>query len=134
PYPMIHIPYVPTPMHLPALTSPTFTSLFFSSRTRNTICLSDWSSDVCSSDLADPHGRLRGRPGTSGRAGGRVDPRSPGPRRSGEIGRASCRERGFCCVRSGLVWCCVIGVRVDYDHMTCQECIFVSGRMCCVQP
>src|SRR5438045_6950946 len=31
-----------------------FTSVcfFFSSRRRHTICLSDWSSDVCSSDLA----------------------------------------------------------------------------------
>src|SRR5258705_1382126 len=27
--------------------------LFFSSRRRHTRCLSDWSSDVCSSDLAD---------------------------------------------------------------------------------
>src|SRR5437899_7317425 len=29
---------------------------FFSSRRRHTRCLSDWSSDVCSSDLADAHG------------------------------------------------------------------------------
>src|SRR5262245_52714521 len=28
-----------------------FTFFFFSSRSRHTICLSDWSSDVCSSDL-----------------------------------------------------------------------------------
>src|SRR5436853_4989806 len=28
---------------------------FFSSRRRHTRCLSDWSSDVCSSDLADLH-------------------------------------------------------------------------------
>src|SRR5947199_4213469 len=27
---------------------------FFSSRRRHTRCLSDWSSDVCSSDLGDP--------------------------------------------------------------------------------
>src|SRR5262245_64093560 len=27
-------------------------AFFFSSRTRHTCCLSDWSSDVCSSDLA----------------------------------------------------------------------------------
>src|SRR5437899_7364358 len=30
---------------------------FFSSRRRHTRCLSDWSSDVCSSDLADGHRR-----------------------------------------------------------------------------
>src|SRR5262245_65187115 len=30
---------------------------FFSSRRRHTRCLSDWSSDVCSSDLAAPLGR-----------------------------------------------------------------------------
>src|SRR5471030_1845044 len=29
---------------------------FFSSRRRHTICLSDWSSDVCSSDLSIPDG------------------------------------------------------------------------------
>src|SRR5262245_42258900 len=30
---------------------------FFSSRRRHTRCLSDWSSDVCSSDLYEDHGR-----------------------------------------------------------------------------
>src|SRR5882724_3984172 len=30
---------------------------FFSSRRRHTRCLSDWSSDVCSSDLKDPEGK-----------------------------------------------------------------------------
>src|ERR1035438_7290971 len=30
--------------------------LFFSSRRRHTSCLSDWSSDVCSSDLSDQYG------------------------------------------------------------------------------
>src|SRR5262245_63715302 len=32
---------------------------FFSSRRRHTRCLSDWSSDVCSSDLADAGRRLQ---------------------------------------------------------------------------
>src|ERR1035441_10929235 len=31
-----------------------FCFFFFSSRRRHTRCLSDWSSDVCSSDLVDP--------------------------------------------------------------------------------
>src|SRR5262245_63501865 len=31
---------------------------FFSSRRRHTRCLSDWSSDVCSSDLAGPRIRI----------------------------------------------------------------------------
>src|SRR5258705_4888968 len=83
---------------------------FFSSRRRHTRCLSDWSSDVCSSDLVDlvlavaafldlvggPDRpfveRLRGlvdmRPlelglGQGAAGGGEGD----------EIGRASCRER-----------------------------------------
>src|SRR5438045_4864380 len=30
---------------------------FFSSRRRHTSCLSDWSSDVCSSDLSRPEGQ-----------------------------------------------------------------------------
>src|SRR5258705_11897059 len=37
-------------------------SFFFSSRRRHTRCLSDWSSDVCSSDLVDP-GALVGTAG-----------------------------------------------------------------------
>src|SRR5215212_10911592 len=39
---------------------------FFSSRRRHTICLSDWSSDVCSSDLAPVDWRIvgLGNPGT----------------------------------------------------------------------
>src|SRR5205814_3250653 len=35
---------------------------FFSSRRRHTRCLSDWSSDVCSSDLACPNLRLMESP------------------------------------------------------------------------
>src|SRR5262249_57686029 len=78
---------------------------FFSSRRRHTRLVSDWSSDVCSSDL----GSARGAGAAGGRraagagdgqvlvvrAGGRgrtraLDLRS---RRRGQIGRASCRER-----------------------------------------
>src|ERR1035441_10952009 len=40
-------------------TSPVF---FFSSRRRHTRCLSDWSSDVCSSDLSASPGRRRAGP------------------------------------------------------------------------
>src|ERR1039458_2252942 len=36
---------------------------FFSSRRRHTRCLSDWSSDVCSSDLSSAFERSRGRQG-----------------------------------------------------------------------
>src|SRR5262245_62753649 len=42
-------------------------SIFFSSRRRHTICLSDWSSDVCSSDLLRTEGA-------------RQDPRAARPR------------------------------------------------------
>src|SRR5205814_4072479 len=81
---------------------------FFSSRRRHTRCLSDWSSDVCSSDLAGarrPRGRVRlGRAirrDERGGAGGDPPPRrhggldpAHGPGAEGpEIGRASCRER-----------------------------------------
>src|SRR6476619_8364513 len=58
---------------------------FFSSRRRHTRLVSDWSSDVCSSDL---------RPGARTAASRRG---SPSPRSSSkpvpEIGRASCREK-----------------------------------------
>src|SRR5262245_65358501 len=43
-------------MHEPFGSSYFFIAFFFSSRRRHTRCLSDWSSDVCSSDLVD---RLR---------------------------------------------------------------------------
>src|SRR5205814_2646838 len=94
----------------------------FSSRRRHTRCLSDWSSDVCSSDLT----RRASRPSTKrsscrrsaawsagGRASAQVeacslkvldgswrgsgkgaDLRKVANPRESEIGRASCRERG----------------------------------------
>src|SRR5262249_57715059 len=75
---------------------------FFSSRRRHTRLVSDWSSDVCSSDLGGLHegGGARRPPGEASRApaagavaeGPRLRLR---PRRgSAQIGRASCRERG----------------------------------------
>src|SRR5262245_63231170 len=101
---------------------------FFSSRRRHTRCLSDWSSDVCSSDLysddkdfvqkvvmgiAAHHGRVC--IGGEKVAGQTVPPGTVmpqllhgGPGRAGggeelggmrEIGRASCREGGW-----GGVW------------------------------
>src|SRR5262245_63118800 len=84
---------------------------FFSSRRRHTRCLSDWSSDVCSSDLegflrllvpALPRARPL-HPARRGRAQGLAGqirvlrPAAPAPGLAGprgqEIGRASCRER-----------------------------------------
>src|SRR5438045_8857767 len=76
---------------------------FFSSRRRHTRCLSDWSSDVCSSDLAGVRGRAIQpvQPLHDDDPGGRpvaqeladcVD--GPMARAHEEIGRASCRERG----------------------------------------
>src|SRR5262245_64983355 len=83
-----------------------FFFFFFSSRRRHTRCLSDWSSDVCSSDLAGDEGTIeatiraalrRGRavgahPGYPDREhfGRRSLPLPPA---AIEIGRASCRER-----------------------------------------
>src|SRR5262245_63883992 len=82
---------------------------FFSSRRRHTRCLSDWSSDVCSSDLGGVGRTIPSLPRSSprrartqavcprrARAAGRWRPRptrARGPRRATKIGRASCRER-----------------------------------------
>src|SRR5947199_10733336 len=92
--------------------------LFFvcSRRRRHTICLSDWSSDVCSSDLEDPYAVLGVK-----REATQEEIRSayrqlakklhpdlnPGDKQAedkfkqvagayDEIGRASCRERVVC--------------------------------------
>src|SRR5262245_65431365 len=54
PFPTLIIPSPPTTHSL----LPMF---FFSSRRRHTRCLSDWSSDVCSSDLSTSWGRWSGR-------------------------------------------------------------------------
>src|SRR5262245_66681465 len=92
---------------------------FFSSRRRHTRCLSDWSSDVCSSDLARfevRHGPvdvlLRNRdPGVTGgpqtlergdRHRALVEPVAVA-RADVEIGRASCRERVEIRVVAGAV-------------------------------
>ena len=64
---------------------------FFSSRTRHTRFTSDWSSDVCSSDLA---GGVELRVTEVLVNLGQVDTRLVAQRQVGaEIGRASCRER-----------------------------------------
>src|SRR5262249_59800427 len=75
---------------------------FFSSRRRHTRLVSDWSSDVCSSDLhapidvaqaparRDPFEVVRGHgDGRGEECGLEVD----GDQRGEQIGRASCRER-----------------------------------------
>src|SRR5205814_5903331 len=54
------------------------TRFFFSSRRRHTRCLSDWSSDVCSSDLT-----CRRRCRASGACGTSARPRRARPARSG---------------------------------------------------
>src|SRR5205814_4312637 len=86
---------------------------FFSSRRRHTRCLSDWSSDVCSSDLASR------RFARFTQATSKINPTMPArtykgrenrarkslakPLRTGEIGRASCRERVQMMVFMGIV-------------------------------
>src|SRR5262249_59216128 len=87
-----------------------FLLFFFSSRRRHTRLVSDWSSDVCSSDLTCPWGPPDLRAATAGSAGdGRVSRRRRGraaaTRSAGgdEIGRASCRERGEGWVGGGAV-------------------------------
>src|SRR5438045_6069753 len=94
--------------------------LFFSSRRRHTRCLSDWSSDVCSSDLEDtrlpdavagativdverfhfePLLNIRSHVPTS--LPERLRSGTEPARHSTEIGRASCRESVE--LRCGLV-------------------------------
>src|SRR5437879_13663503 len=85
---------------------------FFSSRRRHTRYIGDWSSDVCSSDLAgnvrgsaEPSGRdFGGDLGASAEAG---ESGYPGELlrtgRALEIGRASCRERVWIGVEGGVV-------------------------------
>src|SRR5262245_66417205 len=90
-----------------------FVFFFFSSRRRHTRCLSDWSSDVCSSDLPIVRGADGAADGRSLECVGRAEPASAGggartvggvrlppARRArapvpGQIGRASCRERRY---------------------------------------
>src|SRR5262245_62586825 len=84
-----------------------FFFFFFSSRRRHTRCLSDWSSDVCSSDLCDTLSAAGITPITIGTKDvwpaaawfDYIDMRLNGPEFHislmdlKEIGRASCRER-----------------------------------------
>src|SRR5437016_13288778 len=65
-----------------------FFFFFFSSRRRHTRLVSDWSSDVCSSDLAQEAKRERTESAREVRMMG-----TRAPRTRPEIGRASCRER-----------------------------------------
>src|SRR5262249_56611342 len=96
----------------------------FSSRSRHTRLVSDWSSDVCSSDLLRP-GRFDrqivvAQPDLNGRRGilkvhARGKPmgpdvdldmiarRTPGFTGADQIGRASCRERVESSVRRGAL-------------------------------
>src|SRR5438045_9360095 len=71
-------------------------SFFFSSRRRHTRCLSDWSSDVCSSDLErspPPRAREQADAKARGTQLRGVEDIAIGEPSDGEIGRASCRER-----------------------------------------
>src|SRR3546814_9107565 len=64
--------------------------LFFKQKTAYEVRISDWSSDVCSSDLFDRgHRALVRRP----RVRTAAARRAPRPQRPAQIGRASCRAR-----------------------------------------
>src|SRR3546814_6056792 len=64
---------------------------FFKQKTAYEMRISDWSSDVCSSDLRDADGERCAAPPTVGEPA--EEPRPDGSHDEGEIGRASCRER-----------------------------------------
>src|SRR3546814_16898960 len=75
---------------------------FFKQKTAYEMRISDWSSDVCSSDLpsgGDGGPRLRARRGRGGVGDGGAQ--RAASTAHGEIGRASCRER-VCQVRVDL--------------------------------
>src|SRR3546814_7931129 len=69
---------------------------FFKQKTAYEMRISDWSSDVCSSDLLEPERPIQGR-GCNGPGPPWQARRRPGFQRLsaalGQIGRASCRER-----------------------------------------
>src|SRR3546814_3155581 len=66
---------------------------FFKQKTAYEMRISDWSSDVCSSDLPNADTRDVKLEESSGKPEGATkgDPKTSGPPQ--EIGRASCRER-----------------------------------------
>src|SRR5262245_64964134 len=72
---------------------------FFSSRRRHTSCLSDWSSDVCSSDLVHLQLLVAAALARLAAAAGHVEGERARPQpqrlRARQIGRASCRERVY---------------------------------------
>src|SRR5262249_57791272 len=81
-------------MSVPCCSTPsadTFFFFFFSSRRRHTRLVSDWSSDVCSSDLSGPAaGRHAVRPG---RAEGHRRGGAPARRRRGRLPHPRSEER-----------------------------------------
>src|SRR3546814_7155886 len=68
---------------------------FFKQKTAYEMRISDWSSDVCSSDLRTAVVVMRLSLGRSGSGGIRSisATRAPGGNGAAELGRASCRER-----------------------------------------
>src|SRR5437899_13098205 len=90
---------------------------FFSSRRRHTRCLSDWSSDVCSSDLGRPCGsacepfvpvhnitpRNITCPSWMGTSSRLNQPSPSWYVTTAKIGRASCRERVYTAAGGGSV-------------------------------
>src|SRR3546814_7878936 len=75
-----------------------FFFFFFKQKTAYEMRISDWSSDVCSSDLASPepaHAPARGLPRAlrGERRGALAGAGAKHPRSLPQIGRASCRER-----------------------------------------
>src|SRR5205814_4220277 len=91
-------------------------SFFFSSRRRHTRCLSDWSSDVCSSDLSATGLNIIGlsvgaqRPlfNWTAAASALLQNIAGCWIRNCEIGRASCRERVLSLVSVGVLQCTLL--------------------------
>src|SRR5690606_40711814 len=79
-----------------------YSFFFFSSRRRHTRFSRDWSSDVCSSDLANIAGCGTGAPCRAGQSPGLITGEELF-RTILEIGRASCRERVEISEEDGLM-------------------------------
>src|SRR5258705_5766819 len=104
---------------------------FFSSRRRHTRCLSDWSSDVCSSDLEIVDVEIRRHSKTNGLATPRMNPKRP-------LGTTTVRDPTLTSALSGfsdlipgycvLSWLRQIGIQVEGAEAGSRACSLSRQR------
>src|SRR5262245_62906307 len=99
-------------------------SFFFSSRRRHTSCLSDWSSDVCSSDLAMSASGGYGKGQIAAGIIGTVDPRigdAAADVLDAQIAAGGGRFRG---IRRGAFWQDRKSTRLNSSHLGISYAVF----------